>query len=124
MAQNADDDDVGIARVDEDRADEARIFQADVGPGGAGVGGAIDAVAGGLFAGADDYDIWVRWGDGDVADGGYVLVVEDGLPVGAAARGFPDAAAGGAHVVRGGIAGNACYGGDASGAVGADQAPA
>src|SRR5277367_4130450 len=124
MPENANDDDIGIARVNYYRGDEAGIFQADVGPGGAGVGRAIDAIAGGLFAGADDYDICVRRGDGDVADGGYVLVVEDGLPGDAAARGFPDATAGGADVVGGGIAGNASDGGDASGAVGADQAPA
>ena len=54
MAEHADDDNIGIARVNDDGADEARIFQADVGPGGAGIGGAVDAVACGLFAGADD----------------------------------------------------------------------
>ncbi len=52
MAEDADEDDVRIARIDDDGADVARIFQADVGPGGAGVGGFVNAVAVGLFAGA------------------------------------------------------------------------
>src|SRR5580700_10984124 len=105
MAEDADHDDVGIARVNEDRADEARIFQADVGPGGAGIGRAVDAVAGGLFAGADDDDVGIGGGDRDVADGRDVFVVKDWLPGGA-------------------IAGDADDCGDASGAVGADEAPA
>src|SRR5271155_5680610 len=120
MAEDADDNDIRIARINQDSADEARIFQSDVGPGGAGIGGAIDAVAGGLFAGADDDDVGIRGGDGDVADGGYVFVVKDWLPGGAAAGGFPDAASGGADVVGGGVAGDAGDCGDAAGAVGAD----
>ena len=53
MAENADDDDVRILRVDDDGADVFRFFEADVRPGCAGVGGFVDAVAGGLLAGAD-----------------------------------------------------------------------
>src|ERR1700733_14812183 len=124
VAENTDDADVRVARINEDRADEARIFQADVGPAGAGIGRAVDAIAGSLFPGADDDDIGIRCGDGEVADGGYVLLVEDWFPGGAAARRFPHAAAGRAHVVGGRIAGHTCDCGNASGAVGADEAPA
>src|SRR5580692_6035059 len=120
VPENTDDDDVRVARIDEHSADEARIFQANVGPAGAGIGGAVDAIAGSLFAGADDDDVGIRCGDGEVADGGYVLVVEDWFPDGAAARRLPHAAAGRAHVVGGCIAGHTCDCGNASGAVGPD----
>src|SRR5690242_8901209 len=52
MADDADDNDVRIARVDEDGGDVARVVEADVRPGGAGVSGFVDAIAGSLFAGA------------------------------------------------------------------------
>ena len=115
---------LGSARIDDDGADVARVLQADVGPGGAGVGGSVNAVAVGLLTCADDDDVVIRGGDGEVADGGDVLIVEDGFPGYSCVGGFPDAAAGQAHVIRGGVAGNSCNGGDAAGAVGADHAPA
>ena len=124
MSENSGEDDAGIARVNYNCGDEAGIFQADVGPCSAGIGRAIDAVARGLFAGADDDDFGIGGGDGDVADGSYVLVVEDWFPGSAAAGSFPDAAAGGADVVGCGVAGYPDDCRDAAGAVGADQAPA
>ena len=100
------------------------FFEADVGPGGAGVGGFVDAVAGSLLAGADVDDFGIRGSDGDRADGGDVLLVEDREPDFTCVGGFPDAAAGSGHVVGGWVAGDAGDAGDASGAVRADEAPA
>ena len=37
--------DVGVGRMDADRADLLRVVEAEVGPGVAAVGGAVDAVA-------------------------------------------------------------------------------
>src|ERR1700756_5512313 len=124
MAEDAYDDHVRIFGVDDDRADVFRIFEADVGPGGAGIGGFVDAIAGGLLAGADVDDLGIRGSDGDSADGGDVLRVENREPNLTCVGGFPDAAAGSGHVVGGWVAGDAGYAGDASGAVRADEAPA
>src|SRR5580700_886901 len=124
VAEDAHVDDVRILGIYDDRADVFRFFQADVGPGGAGIGGFVDAVAGGLLAGADVYDFWIRRSDGDCADGGDVLRVEDREPDLTCIGGFPDAAAGRGHVVGGWVAGDAGDAGDAAGAVRADEAPA
>jgi hypothetical protein len=93
MAEDAYVDDVRIFGIYDDRADVFRFFQADVGPGGAGVGGFVDAVAGSLLAGADVDDFGIRWSNGDRADGGDVLLVENREPDFTCVGGFPDATA-------------------------------
>ena len=113
MPKRSHENDAGIARVDDQLADRAGVAQAHVLPGFARVERFVDAVAGGgiaadaAFAGADIDDVGIGRRHGQAADGGRLLVVEDGLPGGGAIRGFPDAAAGGAEVVSGGIAGDA-----------------
>ena len=113
MAQRSDEDDVGILRIDPDRGDVARVFQPDVLPGLAGVGRLPHAVA--LIdrsahvadiAGSDVDDVRIRRRNGDRADRGDVLLVEDGLPHHAAVGGLPRAAARGSHVVDRRLAGN------------------
>jgi len=94
-----------------------------VGPGLAFVFGLVDAVAGGLFAGAGVEDFGVGGGDGEGADGGYALLVEDRLPDVAGVGGLPDAATGCAEVVYVGVVGNAGDGGDTSAAEGTDEEP-
>jgi len=78
VAFGRDEDDVGVGGVDGYLADLLGVAQAEVGPGLAGVGGLVDAVAGGevgageAFAAADVDDVgvggsygygaeWCRW---------------------------------------------------------------
>src|SRR5688572_13511061 len=65
VPERRDPDDVRVVGVDADPADVARLAQPDVGPGAAGVGGAVDAVAVGdvdadrrlAHAGVDDVGV-------------------------------------------------------------------
>ena len=106
-----------------------RIAQADVAPGGAAVGGFVDAVAEGnvgahvCFAGADVDGLRVGGRDGDGADGGGRFGVEDGAPGAAGVFRFPDAAADCAEKIGVGIAGDAERRQDAATAEGTDHAP-
>ena len=94
-----------IGRMDADLGDPVRVAEPDVLPGGARVAAAVDAVAGqdvaadAGFAGADEDEVGVGFGDRDGADRGRGdLEVGDGVPVLAAVGGLPEAAAGGAEV--------------------------
>src|SRR3970282_2460016 len=83
------------------------LVEADFLPGLAGVGGAVDAVAGvrhdppnRVFARADVDHVRVALGAGDSADGaGPEEAVGDVAPADAHVLGLPQAAARGAHVV-------------------------
>src|SRR5262249_7408361 len=96
---------VRVAWIDHDARDVSRRIQAHVLPRASRVGRLVDAVAervigtnqpGLTRAGPDRV---VRGGrDGERADGGDVLVVEDGPPGDARVGGFPDAAVRGADV--------------------------
>ena len=74
MAESGDVNAIGIRRVDDDPADLARAFEADMGPCLARVGGFEHADAIGVLAadirlaGADIDDVRVRGSDGDGAD--------------------------------------------------------
>ena len=98
-------------------------------PGFAGVGGFVDAVAGGkigatqAFAAAYVDDVGIGWGHGERADGAGGLAVEDGDPGAAGVGGLPDAAVVYADVEEIGIAGDAGGGYGAASAEGADAAP-
>ena len=104
IAERGDVDDVGIGGMDDDAADVVGLLEAEVRPGGAGVHRLVDAIAprGALaivgLAGADVEDRRIGGREGEVADGGIGLVVEDGLPGIAAVDGLEDSAGGGADV--------------------------
>jgi len=66
--------------------------------------------------------LWVRRSDGQCADGGHGLTVEDWEPGVAAIDGFENTAGGRARVIGGRVAGNACYGCDAVADGGAEEA--
>src|SRR5205814_10537170 len=98
VAESSDEGDVGIRGMDDDLADVAGVFQADIVRGFAAVVRTVNAVAEGnvaanaSFAGADVNDIGIRCGDCDAGDGGGGLLVERRIPGSAAGRGCPDAA--------------------------------
>ena len=114
--------------MDDQLADGARIPQADVLPGLAGIDRFVDAVAlrqiaaDAGFAGAGIDHVGIGRRDGKAADGRSFLLIEDGLPGGGAIGRFPNAAAGGAEVVSVGIAGDARRRQGAAAAKGADGA--
>ena len=91
-------DNVGIGRVDDDAADLPGFLQPHPLPRLAGVGRLVDAVARVRDAdargvpGADPHDVLVRRRDGQAADAGHVLSVEDGLKGRAVVGRLPDAA--------------------------------
>ena len=75
--------DVRVGRVHDDARDGLRVGEAEMGEGAAGVGGFVDADARhrrakdvGL-AGADPQHVGVRWCDGEIADAGGRVVIED-----------------------------------------------
>ena len=95
---------VGIARVDEDPVDVARVVEAEVRPGVAAVEAFVEAVAAGLavarvaLARAHPDHVRVALVDNHRADGRHRLVVEDRLEVDAAVGRFPQPARGRADV--------------------------
>jgi hypothetical protein len=98
-------DDVGVVGIDDHARDVAGGFEPHVGPGLARVHGLVDAVAHGVIgpdqpglARARPHDAVVAGGDGERADRGDVLVVEDGRPLHPAVRRLEDSAGGGADV--------------------------
>jgi hypothetical protein len=113
--------------MDDDGADLPFLLP-DVLPGLAGVAGNVEAVADLdvaadiRLAGADIDHIRIGGGDGDGADGGDGLVVEDGLPVGAAVGRLPDTARRGGGVIGAGIAGYAAGAADAAARGGTERA--
>ncbi len=129
VAQGGDVDEVGVGGVDADAGDLLGGGEAPVRPGAAGVGRAVDAVAGGdvaadgrlAHAGVDD--VGVGAGDGDGAHGaGLEEAVGDRVPGGAAVGGLPHAAAGAAEVEGHGLAADAGDGDGAAAAIRADAA--
>src|SRR5262249_46867483 len=105
VAERAREHDVGISRIDHDPPDPTRVVEARVLPGPPGVGRLVDTVADRdvaaderlASAGPDDVGIGRR--DGERADRGDRLVVEDRLPVRAVVGGLEDAARCRARVV-------------------------
>ncbi len=130
MAEDGGEEAVGAARIDDDLRDLLAVPEAEVGPGPAGVGRFVDAVAdrevGPLEAltARDVDDVRVRGRDGDGPDRARRLVVEDGAPGAAVVGRLPDAAVANAHVEDVGLRWDAGYGPGAPGAVGPDRAPA
>src|SRR5258707_8185733 len=123
MPDDADDDNLWIARIDEDGRNVVCIGEADVGPRGTSVAGFVDAIAGRLFAGADVNDAGIRTRNSDCADGRDVLAIENRFPDLAAVGCFPDTAARRAHIKDGGIAGDSGDGRNAARALRSDEAP-
>ena len=130
MAEDGDEEAVGVARIDDDLRDLLAVAQAEVRPGPAGVGRLVDAVADGevgplqAFAAGDVDDVGIRGRDGDGPDRARRLVVEDGMPGAAVVGRLPDAAVADADVEDVGLGGHAGDGPRAAGAVRADRAPA
>ena len=129
MAEDRHVDPLRVSRVNPNAGDLARIAQADVGPGLAGVHGFVDAVAEadlgadiGL-AGAHVENIRVGGRHGNRSDGGDALLVEDRRPHRAGVGGLPNSAAYGAEVESHGIARDASDGRHAPTAKRTDHAP-
>ena len=100
MSHRADQNVIAVLGIDQNLCDVLAVFQADVGPVLAAVGGLVDAVADrdavarpGL-AGANPDCFRIRGIDGDRADRLRALAVEDGLVGRAAVHRLPHAAAG------------------------------
>lgn len=97
-------DDLGIARVNKNSLDVLGVFQAGAGPGLAGIGALVDAVAeadaaqGLVFAGAEPDDVGVLGINGDAAQGVGAALIKDRLEGKAVVLGFPKAAGGGGDV--------------------------
>src|SRR6266700_2455203 len=129
MAESGDEHDVGICGMDDELADVTRVFQAEVVPGLAAVVGTINTIAEGNvaanagFAGTDINYVGIGVRDGDAADGGSGLLIEEGIPGNAAIRGSPNAAGDGAKIVSIRLAGHARDSEGAATAAGADEAP-
>ena len=118
---------LGSAGIDKDVGDLHRVFEADVLPGLAGIGGLPHAVAKAAadgVAGAGIHDVGIGWSDLDGADAiDARLLIEDGKPGHAGAGGLPDAALGRAHIEHAGLADDAGDRGDASAMEGPDVTP-
>src|ERR1700733_11336909 len=129
VAERGDEDDVRVARVHQDASDLLRIAQADVAPGDAAIAGFVHAIANGnigahvCFAGADVDRLRVGGSDGDCADGGGRLGVENGTPGPAGVLRFPHAAVYCAEQVFVGLAGNTERGEHTAAAEWANHAP-
>ncbi len=93
-------DRLGVCGVDADAVDGPGVFQAHHGPGGTPINGAVDAptgsvtVSGVALARSCPDHIGVRGGHRHRANAQDVLVVEQGLPSGAAGRAAPQTATG------------------------------
>ena len=122
---------VGVLRVHDDARDVPRVVEPHLLPRLAGVGGAIDAVAGmrhhaahRVLARAHVDHVRITRRDGNRPDGARLEgAVGDVPPADAHVVGLPDAAAGGAHVVRLRVADDAGGRVGAAAAEGPDGAP-
>src|SRR5437867_2420937 len=129
MAEGSDEGDIGIGRMDNDGADVAGVFQADVVPGFAAIVGTIDAITEGdvaadaSFATAHVDDIRIRIGDGNGANRGGGLLLEERIPGVATVGGFPNAAGDSAKIESVRLARHTGDGQRASATEGTDEAP-
>ena len=104
---------VCILGIDNDSADSAAVVKPDVLPGLAAIDGLVNSIAMRNIAAdaslscAYVNNVWVRWRDGDAADGGGSLLVKHRSPGDRAIGGLPDAAARRAEVIGCRIAGDA-----------------
>ncbi len=113
VAESRDEDDVGVVRINDDRADVPRIRQPDIRPRLSRIERLIYAVAIGniaadaSFAGARINYIRVGFGNGDAANRGDGFIIENRKPGESAVRGLPNAASYGSKIKNAGISGNA-----------------
>ncbi len=130
VAERGDENDVRILRMNDERADMAAVFQADIAPVPAAIDGLINAVAVGDIAaqrrlaraGIDRVVIARR--DRERTDrGSGMLLVEHRLPVGAAVGRFPDAAGDRAEIISVRLTRDAFDRDRAAAAKGSDLAP-
>src|SRR5580704_15317552 len=110
MSKGSNQDDVGIARVDDDRAYVTRVLQADVGPGASGVGGLVHSVAvrnvaaEAGFAAAGVKNIGIRIRHCNRANGRNALMIEHRRPCHTAVGALEDTSGNRAEIVGIGIA--------------------
>jgi len=96
--------DIWIIRMNDERADLARVAQPDIFPVLSGIDrfvntGAVSGVpANGGFAGADVNSVVIGWRDREGADRRNVLLIKERRPIRAAVQRFPDSARNGAKV--------------------------
>ena len=112
-AERADEHEVFVRRMDDDRADAAGVGKSHLRPRLAGVGRLVDAVAHHVhvadrpgFTGAGPHDIRIAWRDRERTDRLRGLVVERRLPRQPAVGGFPHATGRRARVIDAGLAGD------------------
>src|SRR5207248_3053692 len=129
MSEDCDEEAIRIARIDDDRGDLLAVVEAEVLPRFAGVGGFVDAVAGGeigtlqTFAAANVDDVRIGRRNGDRADRAGRLIVEDRRPDAAVVGRLPDAAVVHADVEKARLSRHAGRGDGASAAKWSDAAP-
>ena len=122
---------IAILRVNLDARYLARVRQADVGPGVAGVGRLVDTVAVTRRHAANRFftrpyinDVGIGLGDRDGADRANIKVlVRDVFPTASCVFGLPDATACGAHVIELRVVGHAGHGRHSPAAIGPDHPP-
>src|SRR5436853_3078473 len=125
MAEGRDASDIGILRVDDQRADLAGVPEADVAPGPAAVDRLVDAIAvrhvaaRGRLPGADIDDVRIGGRDGERAHGRDRCSVGQRPPRGAPVRRLPDSPRDRTEIKGIGLAGNARDGERATAAKGA-----
>ncbi len=129
MAEDGDEDAIGILRVDDDIGDLLAVAQTEMFPGVASVGGFVNSVARGkvgtaqAFAAAYVNNVGIRRRYGERADRAGGLVVEDGKPGATGVGGLPHAAIIYADVEEIWFAGDAGGGYGAASPERADTAP-
>ena len=129
VAECSHQNDVRVARVNDQCADMARVFQSEVLPTLTTVGGFVDAVtirdvaAQAGFAGSHVEDVVVSIGNSDGSDGRDILLVKSWCPGHATVGAFENPAGHGSKVISVRVAGNSGYGEHATAAKGADLPP-
>src|ERR1700683_2896367 len=104
-------DDVRIRGIHDDARDAAGVFEARMLPGGAAIGGLVNAVADRSgdavikrLAGARPNNIVRGWGNRQRANGHYVFLIEDRRPAQAAVGRLEDSSGGSPYVIHHGVA--------------------
>src|SRR5439155_14738173 len=130
MAERSHQNHVGIARIDDNAPDLPRIAQADVLPSSAAVGGFVNAItesdvrAHVGFAGSGINHVRISRRNGQGADGGNTLLLEERLPGLTAIACLPNAAINRAEIVNIGLADDAGHRQRAPAAKWPNRAPA
>src|SRR5579859_7995373 len=129
MPERRDVNDVWVRGMNNDGADVARVFEADVRPSLSSVSRFVDTVAerdiaaDARLARAGINHVGIRIGHGNGPDGGDPLLVKERIPGVATVGRFPDAAADRAKIIGVRLAGHAGYGDKTAAPEGPDEPP-